>query len=69
MQVLKMAIHATVEMLKASLSQRTLKSVTSLALAILVSPVAALGVCKFMILVINKVTVTNIQKVQLKLQR
>ena len=56
MQVLKMAMHATVEMLITSLSQPTLKSVTSHALAILVSSVAARGACKYMI--------SNIQKVQ-----
>ena len=56
MQVLKMAMHATVEMLITSLSQPTLKSVTSHALAILVSSVAARGACKYMI--------PNIQKVQ-----
>ena len=50
MQVLKMAMHATAEMLMTSLSQLSPKSVTSHALAILVSSVAARGVCKYMIL-------------------
>ena len=49
MQVLKMATHVTVEMLMTSLSQLTLENVTSHALAILVSSVAARGVYKYMI--------------------
>ena len=49
MQVLKMAMHATVEMLMTSLCRLTLKSVTFHALAIQVNSVAARGVCKYMI--------------------
>ena len=49
MQVLKMAMHATVEMLMTSLSQLTLESVTFHALVIKVNSVAAHGVCKYMI--------------------
>ena len=50
MQVLKMAMRATVEILMTSLFRLTLKSVTSHALAIIVSSVEARGVCKYMIL-------------------
>ena len=49
MQALEMAMHATAEMLMTSLSQRTLKNVTSHALAIKGNSVAARGVCKYMI--------------------
>ena len=49
MLVLKMAMHATVEILITSLSQLTLKNVTSHVLAIKVNSVAARGVCKYMI--------------------
>ena len=49
MLVLKMAMHATVEMLMTSLSRLTLQSVTSHVLVILVNSVAAHGVCKYMI--------------------
>ena len=49
MQVLKMAMHVTVEMLMTSLFQLILENVTSHALAIKVNSVAARGVCKFMI--------------------
>ena len=49
MQVLKMAMHASAEMLMTSLSQLTLKSVTFHVLAILVNSVAARGVYKYMI--------------------
>ena len=49
MQELKLAMHATVEMLMTSLSQLTLKNVTPHAPAILVDSVAARGVCKYMI--------------------
>ena len=49
MLVLKMAMHATVEMLMTSLSRLTLQSVTSHALVIMVNSVAAHGVCKYMI--------------------
>ena len=49
MLVLKMAMHATVEMQMTSLFRLTLQSVTSHALAILVNSVAAHGVCKYMI--------------------
>ena len=49
MQVLKMAMHATVEILMTSLCRLTLKSVTFHALAIQVNSVAARGVCKYMI--------------------
>ena len=72
MQVLKMAMHVTVEMLMISLSQLTLKSVTFHALALLVNSVAARGVCKYMILKSSKMkmlTSPNIQKLQLKHQR
>jgi len=61
MQVLKMAMRATVEILMKSLFRLTLKSVTSHALAIIVSSVAARGVCKYMI--------PNIRKLKLKVQR
>ena len=53
MQVLKMVMHVTVVMLMTSLSQLTLKSVTSHALAIQINSVAAHGVCKYMKLQIN----------------
>ena len=49
MLVLKMAMHATVEMLMTSLSQPTLKNVTFHALAIKVNSVVAHGVFKYMI--------------------
>ena len=49
MQVLKMAMHATVEMLITSLSQLTLESVAFHALVMLVNSVAAHGVYKYMI--------------------
>ena len=49
MQVLKMAMHVTAEMLMTSLSQLTLVNVTFHALAILVSSAAAHGVCKYII--------------------
>ena len=69
MQVLRMAMHATVVMLITSLSPLTLENVTSHALAILVSSVAARGVYKYLIPEIQMVTITNIQKLQLKVQR
>ena len=49
MQVLKMGMHVTVEMLMTSLSQPTLANVTFHALAIQVNSVAARGICKYMI--------------------
>ena len=49
MQVLKMVMHASVEMPITSSSQLTLKNVTFHALVILVNSVAARGVCKYMI--------------------
>ena len=49
MQVLKMAMHATAEILMTSLSQLILKNVTFHALVMLVSYVAARGVYKYMI--------------------
>ena len=55
MQALKMVMHATVEMPMTSLFRLTLESVTFHALAILVNYVAALGVCKYMILEIKVV--------------
>ena len=69
MLVLKMAMHATAEMLITSLSQLILKSVINNALAILVSSAAARGVCKYMILKIKLATIPNIQKLQPKVQR
>ena len=69
MQVLRMAMHATAEMLMATLSQLTLKSVTFHVLGIQVNSVAARGVCKYMIPEIMMVTITNTQSLQLKLQR
>ena len=69
MRVLKMAMHATVEMLMTSLSQLTPKNVIFHALAIKVNSVAARGVCKSMILKSLKMkmlTIPNIQKLQLK---
>ena len=68
MQVLKMAIHATVEMPMTSLSQLTLKSVKYHALAIMVNSVAARGVFKYMIpdlSVIKMLGISNIQRLQL----
>ena len=53
MQVLKMAMHATAEMLTTSSSQPTLKNVTFHALGILVNFAAARGDCKYMIPVIK----------------
>ena len=50
MQVLKMVMRVTVEMLMTSFFQLILENVTSHALAIKISSVAARGVCKFMIL-------------------
>ena len=67
MLVLKMAMHATVEMLMTSLFRLTLQSVTPHALAILVNSVAARGVYKYMILdpsEIKTLTIPNIQKLQ-----
>ena len=58
MQVLKIAMHATVEMLITSLSQLTLQNVTSHALEIKVNSVAARGVCKYMIPNIQKVCIS-----------
>ena len=55
MQVLKMAMRATVEMLTTSSFQLTLKNVTSHALAIKVNSVAARGVCKCMILTFSEI--------------
>ena len=73
MQLLRMAMHASVEMLMISLPQLTLKSVTFHALAIQVNSVAARGVCKYMIPEMNTeikmLTITNIQNLQLKVQR
>ena len=66
MQALKMAMHASVEMPITSSSQLTLKSVTFHALVILVSSVAAHGVYKYMIPDIKMLTISNIQKLQLK---
>ena len=71
MQVLKMAMHATVEMLMRGSSQPTLKNVTFHALGILVNSAAARGVCKYMILdslEIKTLTIPNIQNLQLKAQ-
>ena len=67
MQVLKMAMHATVEMLMTSLSQLTLDSVTFHALAILGNSVAVRGVYKYMIP--EMMTISNIHKLQLKVKR
>ena len=67
MQVLKMAMHATVEMLMINSSRPTLKSVTFHVPAILVNSVAARGVYKYMILdpsEIKTLTIPNIQKLQ-----
>ena len=58
MQVLKIAMHATVEMLITSLSQLILENVTSHALEIKVNSVAARGVCKYMIPNIQKVCIS-----------
>ena len=72
MQVLRMAMHATVEMLMTSLSQLILENVTFHALVMLVSSVAAHGVYKYMIPESSKMkmlTSPNIQKLQLKLQQ
>ena len=67
MQVLEMAMHATVEMLMINSSRPTLKSVTFHVPAILVNSVAARGVYKYMIpdcSEIKTLTIPNIQKLQ-----
>ena len=61
MQVLKMAMNVTVEMLMINSSQPTLESVTFHALAIKINSVAARGVCKYMIPVIKMVTISHTQ--------
>ena len=71
MQVLEMAMHATVEMLMINSSQPSLENVTVHASAIKIISVAARGVCKYMILdslEIKTLTIPNIQNLQLKAQ-
>ena len=67
MQVLKMAMNATVEMLMINSFQPTLESVTFHALAIKINSVAARGVYKYMIP--EMLTIPNIHMLQPKVQR
>ena len=69
MQVLKMVMHVTVEMLMTSLSQLILENVTFHAKAIKVNSVAAHGVCKYLIPEIKMVTILNTQFVEVNVNR